>query len=387
MNKFYVENSPQRRRGRRECAEKFLTSAPPLRPLRLCGESLKDMNIELVEKIANAVLYEGYMLYPYRPTAVKNRQRFNFGSLSPKAYSEAQQGTESWSMQTRVSCARGSRYDARCESSVPASCDARSVRIRRRPAIKPVAALEVDGQLFQTWQEAVEREVLTKTFTLSELTTERQRTDFSFPSKQETESLRDSSDRLVGVIVRKQQAIEGSIEIEAERITDGLFKITARILNLTPMESATEASRDEALLSALVSTHTILSVREGEFVSLLDPPDEFRNAVAHCNNVGTWPVLVGDEGERGVMLSSPIILYDYPQIAPESSGDLFDGTEIDEILTLRIMTLTDEEKREMRSADERARKILERTETLPAEQLMKMHGAVRGLRPARKERQ
>ncbi|HST20797.1 MAG TPA: hypothetical protein VLR90_06760, partial [Blastocatellia bacterium] len=137
----------------------------------------------------------------------------------------------------------------------------------------------------------------------------------------------------------------------------------------------------------LVSTHTILSVREGEFVSSLDPPDEFRDAVAHCNNIGTWPVLVGDEGERGVMLSSPIILYDYPQIAPESSGDLFDGTEIDEILTLRIMTLTDEEKREMRSVDERARKILERTETLPAEQLMKMHGAVRGLRPVDKEHQ
>ena len=192
--------------------------------------------------------------------------------------------------------------------------------------------------------------------------------------------MRDSSDRLVGVIVRKQQTIEGSIEVEAERITDGLFKITARILNLTPMESATEASRDEALLFSLVSTHTILGVREGEFVSLLDPPEEFCNAVAQCNNVGTWPVLVGEEGERDVMLSSPIILYDYPQIAPESSGDLFDGTEIDEILTLRIMTLTDEEKREMRSADERARKILERTETLPAEQLMKLHGAMRGLR-------
>ncbi|HKS40048.1 MAG TPA: hypothetical protein VJX74_05490, partial [Blastocatellia bacterium] len=328
----------------------------------------------------------GYMLYPYRPTSVKNRQRFNFGSLSPKAYSEAQQGTESWSMQTECLVLAG--QDTTLDVKVRfLHLVMREVCEAEEGAIKPVAALCVDGQMFQTWQEAVEREVLTKTFTLSELTTKRQRTDFSFPSKQETESLRDSSDRLVGVIVRNQQAIEGSIEIEAERIIDGLFKITARILNLTPMESATDASRDEALLSALVSTHTILSARGGEFISSLDPPDEFRDAVAHCNNIGTWPVLVGDEGERGVMLSSPIILYDYPQIAPESSGDLFDGTEIDEILTLRIMTLTDEEKREMRSADERARKILERTETLPAEQLMKMHGAVRGLRPVDKEHQ
>ena len=347
------------------------------------------INIELVEKIANAVLYEGYMLYPYRPTSVKNRQRFNFGSLSPKAYSEAQQGTESWSMQTEclVLAGQDTTLDVKVRFLHLVMREVCEAQGGTEQAIKPVAALEVDGQMFQTWQEAAEREVPTKTFLLSELTTERQRTAFSFPSKQETESLRDSSGRLVGVIVRKQQAIEGSIEIEAERVNATLFKITARILNLTTMEDATEASRDEALLSALVSTHTILSVREGEFVSSLDPPDEFRDAVARCTNIGTWPVLVGDEGERSVMLSSPIILYDYPQIAPESSGDLFDGTEIDEILTLRIMTLTDEEKREMRSADERARKILERTETLPAEQLMKMHGAVRGLRPARKERQ
>ena len=82
------------------------------------------------------------------------------------------------------------------------------------------------------------------------------------------------------------------------------------------------------------------------------------------------------------MLSSPIILYDYPQIAPESPGSLFDGPEIDEILSLRILTMTDEEKREMRESDERARQILERTETMPAEQFMKLHGVLRGLQPA-----
>jgi hydrogenase maturation protease len=81
------------------------------------------------------------------------------------------------------------------------------------------------------------------------------------------------------------------------------------------------------------------------------------------------------------MLSSPIILYDYPQIAPESPGDLFDATEIDEILTLRILTLTDDEKRAMASLDERARALLERTESIAREQLMGLHGTIRGLRP------
>ena len=75
-------------------------------------------------------------------------------------------------------------------------------------------------------------------------------------------------------------------------------------------------------------------MQDGEFVSLLEPPPQFESAAAACRNVGTWPVLAGEGGRRDTMLSSPIILYDYPQIAPESPGDLFDGTEIDEILVV-----------------------------------------------------
>ena len=138
-------------------------------------------------------------------------------------------------------------------------------------------------------------------------------------------------------------------------------------------------------MRSLVSAHVVLGVEEGEFVSLLDPPEALRPVIDECHNQGVFPVLVGEEGQRDTMLASPIILYDYPQIAPESAGDLFDGTEIDEILSLRIMTMTDEEKREMRESDERARQMLERTENMPAEQFMKLHGALRGLRPVNEE--
>jgi hydrogenase maturation protease len=122
-------------------------------------------------------------------------------------------------------------------------------------------------------------------------------------------------------------------------------------------------------------------VENGRFISLLDPPESLTSLAEGCRNVGTWPVLVGDEGDRDTMLSSPIILYDYPQIAPESAGGLFDGTEIDEILSLRILTMTEEEKLEMRQADQRVRQILERTESIPPEQFMKLHGVLRGLHP------
>ncbi len=140
-------------------------------------------------------------------------------------------------------------------------------------------------------------------------------------------------------------------------------------------------NRDE-MLRSLVSAHTILRLTGGAFVSSIDPPEQLRAAASECRNIGAWPVLAGEEGQRDTVLSAPIILYDYPQIAPESPGDLFDGTEIDEILALRILTLTDAEKLEVRNGDERARLILERTEMLPPEHFQKLHGALRGLRPS-----
>src|SRR5205085_9789705 len=123
-----------------------------------------------------------------------------------------------------------------------------------------------------------------------------------------------------------------------------------------------------------------LDVRGGQFISLLTPPEELREIAAGCRNIGVWPVLVGETDERHTMLASPIILYDYPQVAPESTGDFFDATEMDEVLTLRILTLTEDEKREMRAGDDLARRILDRTESLAQEHLMKLHGAIRGLR-------
>jgi hypothetical protein len=112
---------------------------------------------------------------------------------------------------------------------------------------------------------------------------------------------------------------------------------------------------------------------------LLDPPEWAKPAVKSCRNERTWPVMIGEAGSRDVFLISPIILYDYPTIAPESPGDLFDGTEIDEILTLRTMTLTDEEKAEARATDERARKLMDRVDSMPPEMLDKLHGAIRYL--------
>jgi hypothetical protein len=116
---------------------------------------------------------------------------------------------------------------------------------------------------------------------------------------------------------------------------------------------------------------------------MTDPPGDLQRLAQGCENKKTWPVLVGEEGAQNMLLSSPIILSDHPQIAPESPGDLFDGGEIDQLLILNILTLTDEEKAEMRASDPRAREILDRCESLSQEQLMNLHGAIREFRVLR----
>jgi hypothetical protein len=352
------------------------------------------MNAALVDTIVKAVLYEGYMLYPYRPSAVKNRQRFNFGVVYPRVYSDAQHGTDAWTMQTE--CLVEGSDQTQCLVRVRfLRMVARSIAKLRTPVselssvtdanLEMVERFEIGGQTFQSWQEAVEETIEVTEFNLAALAAQPMQWPFRLSSRQEREAIRDERGLIVAIILRNKARVAGNIEFAAARPEQGVFKLTARILNDTQMEAFVPLTRDEALARSLVSAHTILEVRDGEFVSLVDPPESCRSFATACQNVGTWPVLVGEEGERDTMLSSPIILYDYPQIAPESPGDLFDGAEIDEILSLRILTMTDDEKQEMRQSDDRARHILERTEALPAEHFAKLHGALRGLRPSTEE--
>jgi hypothetical protein len=348
------------------------------------------MNSPLLEKIVNAVLYEGYILYPYRASSKKNRQRFTFGRVYPEAYSVAQKGIEPCAMQTEV-LVRASSSDPKLEISVrflhPMS---REVGILEEPMTAMPATAEpifhlvneqlIGEKLCQTWQESVEREVEVASLSLREGPP--RCTEFHFDSSRELEPIRDK-EKVAAVFVRRQEALRGAVETTIRPIDDQVFRVTVRIVNQTAVADARLKDQDAIVMKTFASTHTVLHVTGGEFISLLEPPAEYEAAAKACQNLNTWPVLVGeaDKKSRETMLSSPIILYDYPQIAPESAGDLYDGAEIDENLTLRIMTMTDEEKREMRGVDDHARRILERTEMLPDDHLLKMHGMMRGTPP------
>jgi hypothetical protein len=322
------------------------------------------VNFESAEKIAAAILYEGYILYPYRPTAIKNRQRWNFGTLYPRIYAEAQRPQEPF------------RLIAECIAAGDAKANL-DVRISFLQLVPTQVTDELTDPSL-AWDEAVERTSEHSGLRLGDL--------IASPVSQEIEietagpSGRDDNS-VVPAAVRQSLRIE--LSIGAEVLQDGVWKLHLDLQNVSPLPSGAGAKRDEALPLSFVSAHLILGITGGEFVSLLDPDPAYLEAVAACSNAGVFPVLVGDEPERNMMFCSPIILYDYPKIAPESEGDFFDGTEMDEMLTLRVLTLTDSEKQEMRNGDPRARKILERTEALTSDSMLKAHGVIRGLREIR----
>ena len=299
------------------------------------------MNLDGVVPLAHALLYEGFLLYPYRASSMKNRHRWMFGTLYPRAFAEGQGENDPWWMQTE--CLVRGDADAELE-----------VRVRFLHLVEPPRERELGGP------------------------------------PRPLGRLRDAPETTAFAFAASGMDLRGTVDVAAAPMGDGVFKVTVRVSNVTaftlPDGEVPAVRRDAALGFAFASAHAVLGVRGGEFVSLVDPPAALGDVAARCRNVGAWPVLVGQPGARDMMLAAPIILDDYPRVAPESPGDFFDATEIDELLTLRVLTLTDEEKAAMRAADPRAHALLGRTEALGEPERRRLHGATRTLGPGTRVR-
>jgi hypothetical protein len=331
------------------------------------------VNLETARAIADAVLYEGYLLYPYRASAQKNRSRWQFGVVMPADYADADESERPF---TQAECVVEGDADTAFTVALRfLQVQQRTVSAQVAGSLVPVAALDVDGTPLAAWDEAVEREIV---FTMAGL---RDDQVFHVEGGETTEPVHDRAGTLIGQVVRRRRPLSGVVILDA-RPLPGPWRallLRVRVENRTTLPDA--GDREAALPAALVASHTIIGVSGGSFVSMVDPPEWASEAVAACVNVGTWPVLAGPPGQRDVMLCAPIILYDHPEIAPESPGDMFDATEIDEILTLRTLALSDAEKREARATDPRAAALIDRTEALDGQQLERLHGAIRYLRP------
>ncbi len=334
----------------------------------------------MARKVADAVLYEGYVLFPYRAGTMKNQIRWQFGVVVPKAYTEFDPSERS---AMRTECLIDIGKDTAVDLKL------RFLRVQDRTVEQAVdggwvevEGLEYDDRIVSTWQEAVEEEH-DLTLSLDDLIENGRDVPLEFEATEVNEPLVSAGGVVVGRFVRRTWQISAVARLTAERLTGpiSLAKITVLIENVTGWGSDGATTRDDLVRRSLAAVHTLMEVRGGSFISLADPPEFARPAVADCHNEGTWPVLIGDEDKSNVILSSPITLSDFPEVAPESDGDFYDATEVDEMLHLFVNSLSDEEKREARGTDPRAAAIMDRVDALPPEMMEKLHGAIRSLRP------
>jgi hypothetical protein len=309
------------------------------------------VNLDPVRKIADAVLYEGYILYPYRASAQKNQSRWQFGVVMAPGYAAADPSETSF---TRAECVLE-------HSGQP------TVRVLLR-------FLQVQRRTGGgTWDEAVEREIEVAADAAA-LFGDGVTEEFTVEGGEDREPTED------GDLVRRREPLAGAISVRAAEVPGPwrALKLQVKIENRTDLGSVPQR-REDALPTSLVAAHTIITAEGGKFLSMTDPPQWAAPAVAECRNEGGWPVLADPDGR--VMLSSPIILYDHPELAAESPGELYDGTEIDEILTLRTLALSDDEKAEARATDPRAAALLDRVESMDPQVLAGLHGTMRSPRP------
>jgi hypothetical protein len=331
------------------------------------------VSLEQARAVADAVLFEGYALYPYRRSSRKNLSRWQFGVLAPQAFSELDGGDPSW-LEAQIL--------VECDGERGISGMLRFLRLRRRQVyaapgpgepMRGVDSVEVGGHLLLTWDEGEVHEV---TFACPLGQTGESTIELPAAFEEETFSGADSS-TVSARVEHVRRPIHGRIRVRSEQLalSRPCFRVAVRVDNETPWQSG--GSRDEAMAASMLGAHLMISAPAGRILSLIDPPDWAMAATGECRNVRVFPILLGDPSAPNLALASPIILYDFPAIAPESPGDLFDATEIDEILTLRTRAMTDEEKREARATDPRIAALIDRVDAIPEEALERMHGAFR----------
>jgi hypothetical protein len=322
--------------------------------------------------IANAVLYEGYLLYPYTASASKNKMRWQFGVVVPKAYEAAGTG-EHGDQQTQmlVDATENTRVQVLVRFL---HVDARIVEALQAGSYVEVPSLTIGREQHLTFDETVECEVpLVLDLTVRASAS----VDVRFPANESTIDLRDERGALVGRTVRRRWPLGGTLAASLEAVpgAPALRLLQVRLENHSDVVASNE--RGAVLRTAFISAHTLLSIENGAFLSPVDPPDYAEAATEALVNRHTWPILMGDgtvEAQRSPLaLSSPIVLGDFPEIGKKTESDAFDATEIDELLTLSVLSLSDAERAEARATDPRARAIVDRAERFGAADIARLH--------------
>jgi hypothetical protein len=321
-------------------------------------------NWDRARAVADAVLYEGYLLYPYRGTSSKNQSRWQFGVLGPPGAAAAGLGEDDTLAAEFL-----------VDGAQAITLAVRFLQLQHRTAerefahgeFEPVGELTTPAGSWLTWDEAIECE---RSFGPIALDGQRWTLPVAADEGTDVEILEG------GRLIRQRREVRGELAVTS--VPDGeLRRVSVRVSNVGDGVYGEADGKDSVIARSMVGTHIIAEVVGGQFVSLLEPPPEAVDAVSRCSQHRCFPVLAGPTGTRDTLLISPIILYDHPEVAEQSSTALFDCTEIDEILTLRVMTMTDEEKAQARATDPRAAQIIDQCDAMSPEAMARLHGVLR----------
>ncbi len=259
---------------------------------------------EDLEELVSSLLYEGYALYPYTPEATKNATPTPFGIVYPPVYA--------------AECA-GAFDHARLEClAEPEPRTTLSVTLRY---------LSSSGERHHAQEQRVE---------------------------------------LGPAAVGERISAEfdsGRLTLRSEVLDGGRALVRCCVHNT--VLAAAGLDRASALARSLISTHIVVTLSAGRFVSPLE---------TGCESVNVWPVLAGAEDDT--ILGAPIVLPDHPRIAPQSHGNLFDNTEIEEALVLHVHSLTDSERRQAAGEDPVVREMIQRALAVTPEEIVRLHSSL-----------
>ncbi|HXU46490.1 MAG TPA: hypothetical protein VN783_13265 [Thermoanaerobaculia bacterium] len=293
-----------------------------------------------LDRLVSSLVREGYALYPYTPGAAKNSTPTPFGILYPLAYAAREPTTFD---HLQVEC------------------------LLHAPSVAELFATARFLQASGPRHQAVERRVDLPPVWLAALTDRPAAIDFAFD-----DGASDHGEASAG-----GEGIAGRLQLDAEFLEPGTWRVRLQVENTTALDAdaARDLDRAAALRLSLLSTHALLRVSEGRFVSPLERTGPLGEAVAACRNVNTWPVLATPEDDA--VLGAAIFLPDHPQVAPESRLDLFDSTEIEEALLLHVHALSDGEREAIGEQDPAVREMIERALSTTPQDILALHGRLR----------
>ncbi len=268
------------------------------------------------EELLRTLLWEGYALYPYTRGATKNATPTPFGIVYPPSYAAGNAGARA------------------------------SLTLRGLALAGPWAPLGAEVRFLQSSgarHEATERRVTFAAAPLADLVAEPRAQSF------------------------EEGGLRARVRLAAEDLGAGRYAVDLLVENTTPFAAA-GAGRAEALGASLLSTLPFMQLDSGRFASPLEPADDGCDVLSE----NTFPVLATATDDT--LLGATIMLPEHPQIAPESRGDLFDGTEIEEALLLHVLALSADERESIERDDPAVRAMIERAAAATPAEILALHG-------------